>query len=307
MQKNVALKNRTSFRIGGTAEHFFAVHNLLELQLALDFAAEKKLEPLIIGGGTNILLPDTDLPLVIQLQKSAADLELADELEANQGRLSVWAGEPMAALAWATVRAGWAGLADFASLPGSVGGAIWNNAHYGPTLVSDCLVEVTYFDRQQKKLLTRLAADFAFAYDQSWFQQNPQAIIVTAVFQLQPSAAPADLTHQALATTARRKATQPYDLPSAGCFWRNPKNTPALQKLFPEWAEKKQLSAGFLIEQAGLKGKSIGGAQVSQTHAAFIVNTGAASSSDVRELARLIQQTVQEKFGINLQPEVMIF
>lgn len=305
MQKNVDLKSKTSFKIGAAADYFFAVHNLLELQLALDFAREKQIKPLIFGSLTNVLLPDENLPLVIQLQANNNLDNLEDELEQNQGEITVWAGEQMAALAWATVRAGWFGLADFASLPGSVGGALWNNAHYGTTFVSDTLIAATYYDLQSQQLMKKPTAELDFAYDQSWFQ-NRSVVIVEAVFRLQKTQDVAALTHQALMSTARRRASQPYDLPSAGCFWRNPRNTDHLRQLFPQFASLENISAGFLIEQAGLKGKKVGSAQVSDVHAAFIVNTGGATSSDVRELARLIKQTIAEKFDINLQPEVVL-
>ncbi|MDO5561872.1 MAG: UDP-N-acetylmuramate dehydrogenase [bacterium] len=305
MQKNVDLKSKTSFKIGGVADYFFAVHNSLELQLALDFAREKQIKPFIFGSLTNVLLPDKNLPLVIQLQAHNNLDNLEDELEQNQGEITVWAGEQMAALAWATVRAGWFGLADFASLPGSVGGALWNNAHYGAAFISDVLVSVTYYDLQRQQLMKKPVTELNFAYDQSWFQD--QSVVITeATFRLQKAQDSAALTHQALASTTKRKTSQPYDLPSAGCFWRNPRNTDHLRQLFPQFAALENVSAGFLIEQAGLKGKKVGGAQVSEVHAAFIVNAGGATNGDVRKLARLIKQTVAEKFNINLQPEVVL-
>ena len=303
MQENVSLKEKTSFKIGGQARYFFAVRNELELQAALDWTAEKKLKPVIIGGLTNVLLPDQDLEAVIQIAPNNS-IELL-----GAGKVQVWAGEKMAVTAWETVRANLAGLEDLTSLPGSVGGAIWNNAHYNDSLISDFLLTVSFYDTESGKIVTKSKTELDFAYDQSWFQQNGQVIITQALFQLkelEETAAILQLTEKALKTAQKRKKTQPLDQPSAGCFWKNPFNNEKLKQLFPQFAHQEIISAGFLIDQAGLKGMRFGGAKVSEKHAAFIINDGSATAKDVKILAEKIKSTVQEKFGVSLQPEVKI-
>ena len=303
MQENVSLKEKTSFKIGGQARYFFVVKNELELQAALSWARERKIKPVIVGGLTNVLLPDGDLEVVIQIAPNNS-IELL-----GAGKVQVWAGEKMAAMAWETVRANLAGLEDFTSLPGSVGGAIWNNAHYNQSLMGDFLLEVSFYDLETGQIIIKNKAELDFAYDQSWFQKNEQAIIIKALFQLKElkeTTAIYQLTEKALETAQKRKRTQPLDQPSAGCFWKNPHNSEKLKQIFPQFAAQNTLSAGFLIDQAGLKGERIGGAQVSEKHAAFIINVGGATAKDVKNLAEKVKKTVQEKFAITLEPEVKI-
>ncbi len=303
MQENVSLKEKTSFKIGGKAHYFFSVKNQLELQAALAWTKAKKMQPVIVGGLTNVLLPDEDLEVVIQIAPNNS-IELL-----GAGKVQVWAGEKTAVTAWETVRANLTGLEDFTSLPGSIGGAIWNNAHYNESLISDFLIEVSFYDLKAGKMITKNKKELAFAYDQSWFQKNEEAIIITALFQLkevEETSEVLQLTEKALKTAQKRKKTQPLDQPSAGCFWKNPLNCEKLKQLFPQFANKETISAGFLIDQVGLKGTQIGGAQVSEKHAAFIINAGGATAKDVKNLAEKIKNAVQEKFAIVLEPEVKI-
>ncbi len=302
MEENVNLGAKSSFKIGGRTKAFFAVHNQWELQEALMWAEKKKVKPIVVGGLTNVLLPDEELEMVIQLAPNNS-IELL-----GAGRIKAWAGEKMAAAAWETVRADLSGWEGFTSLPGTIGGALWNNSHYDQTLLSDTVLEVTYYDWQEQGVRTKTKEELDFAYEQSWFQKN-EVIILEALFQLQEVEGLAEsnlITEKALASTRKRKETQPLDLPSAGCFWQNPINTAKLRALFPQFAARETIPAGFLIEQVGLKGKKIGGAQVSEKHAAFIVNAGAAKSADVKVLTQEIKKVIKEKFEVELKSEVVI-
>ncbi len=308
LQRAVPLAPLSSFKIGGFAQYFFAVSQVEDLLAALTFAQEKKLPYHLIAGMTNVLLPDHDLPCVIQLV-SNQQVDLLPVMESGTKppilRLPVWAGEKVANLAWQSLRAGYQGLENFASLPGTVGGAIWNNAHYGSSFIADHLLEVTFFDLKTQKMITKNKNDLAFAYDQSWFHQH-STVIVEAVFELVLSDQPQLIINQALVAAAKRRHSQPLSLPSAGCFWQNYPNNDHLRQLFPEFAGQTHLSAGLLIDRVGLKGHQVGQAQVSPVHAAFIVNLGGATSQEVRTLATFIQATIKQQFDLELKPEVVM-
>jgi UDP-N-acetylmuramate dehydrogenase len=295
----VDLAPQSSLKIGGRAQVLFRVSDLSELKTALAYAEQQQCKPLIVGRLTNILLPDGDLPLVIQLQATQTPLPL------TTNQVTVWAGETMTWLAQQTIQANLAGLQVFHSLPGTVGGAIWNNAHFDATLLSDVLTSVTFYDLTTQTWQTKDKSALDFAYDHSYFQTHP-SVIANATFTLQANAKPQQLLAQARQALKKRQACQPLTEKSLGCFFQNPPNTPALKRKFKQFRTQSHLSAGFLIDQAGLKGQRVGDAQVSNVHAAFIINRGHATSAQVRTLEALIQKTVQAKFGITLQPEVTI-
>ena len=114
------------------------------------------------------------------------------------------------------------------------------------------------------------------------------------------------ITQKALEISKFRKISQPYEYPSAGCFWQNVPNSESLKKLFPKFEKQKLVSAGFLIDQAGLKGKRVGDAQVSEKHASFIINRGKATANEVEKLAKIVKDEVENKFGVKLLAEVVI-
>lgn len=299
LRHDVDLREKTSFKIGGRARDFFLVQTEADLLAAVAVAEEKKIAPLIVGDMTNVLLPDEDLPYVIQL---ASNNSISVD---DTGKLRVWAGEKMAQVAWQVGQQGWSGWENFASLPGTVGGAVWNNAHYDSSLLSDTLLQVTFYDWRTKTIMTKEKTALNFAYDSSFFQQN-KTVILWAIFQLKKEVDIRLITEKSLSTAKKRKETQPLGQPSAGCFWQNPTNSEHLKKLFPQFASQEKISAGFLIDQAGLKGKQIGAARVSEKQAAFIVNAGGATSLEVKELAKLVHDVVKNKFAVDLQTEVVI-
>ncbi|HYM24589.1 MAG TPA: UDP-N-acetylmuramate dehydrogenase, partial [Vicinamibacterales bacterium] len=195
-----------------------------------------------------------------------------------------------------TVSHGCAGLEAWAGTPGTVGGAVFGNAHFGGRLIGDLIVDVRIAERDGS---TRevAAADMAFGYDTSRLQRTGE-VLLSAVFRV------TDGEPSALRTTAReslafRKRTQPLDTPSAGCVFQNPeRGRDAVPEGIP-W------SAGALVDRAGLKGLSIGGARVSPVHGNFIVNDGTATAADIRALIDNCKTMVRDRFGVALREEIV--
>lgn len=297
-QKNVSLKEKTSFKIGGRAENFATASSEKELLALLKQLSKPKDEVLVFGSFTNVLLPDHDLPLVIQLLPSRQT-----PLPDSNGEVSLWAGDRVAKVAYDLLQHGW-DLAEFASLPGSVGGAIWNNSHYGDNFFGDKLLSVRVLNQQDLTIKTLAKSELQLDYDHSIFHH--QSLLITQVLLKLEHQEPKALQEKAKKASLKRCQTQPLGKPCAGCFWQNVPNNPNLQKLFPQFRKQKRISTGFLIDQAGLKGVSVGDAQVSEQHAAFIINRGKASQKDVLTLADLISQTIKEKFALELKKEVKV-
>ena len=295
-QENIDLKNKTSFHIGAKARHF-AQCDSEELLLALLASIPPTAKPYIFGSLTNVLLPDSDLDWVIQMMPS----KKLPQPQNNQ--VIVWAGERMGAFCQHILQQG-LDLAQFTSLPGSIGGAVWNNSHYSSNFFADHIVWVRFFDPEKKAFLTLKKSELNFAYDKSYFQT--QKVVITQVaLKLTPIDPQLGAKKSHLASK-RRQATQPLTAYSAGCFWQNVPNNLKLKRLFPQFRKQKYLSSGFLLDQAGLKGKRVGGAMVSEKHAAFIINLGHATQSEVLQLAHILQKEIQNKFGVTLKPEVAI-
>jgi UDP-N-acetylmuramate dehydrogenase len=189
----------------------------------------------------------------------------------------------------------------FLGVPGTVGGAIFNNAHYLEDLIGDHVSKVK-IATQQGKIYWVDHDDCDFEYDHSRFQKS-QEIILEAEFCLKPGSKIKSMELISKATRYRAQ-TQPLGLPSSGCIFQNVPNTASLKSQFPAFTQKKFVGAGFLIDQAGLKGTKVGGISISHKHAAFFVNDGAGTSQDVEKLLTLVKKTVKAKFGVSLKEEV---
>jgi UDP-N-acetylmuramate dehydrogenase len=186
-------------------------------------------------------------------------------------------------------------------VPGTLGGAVYNNAHYLSDLISEHINRVLVIDRQgQEKWLSKAECDFK--YDYSRFQKTKE-IILAAEFSLSLGN-PQESQARIREATLYRAQTQPLGMPSSGCIFQNVPNDPNLQKLFPQFAERSHVPGGFLIDQAGLKGERVGDVEVSQKHAAFFVNHGTGTSEQVEELVTKVKQRVKAKYGVELHEEV---
>ncbi|MBF2064230.1 MAG: UDP-N-acetylmuramate dehydrogenase [Calothrix sp. C42_A2020_038] len=282
IRPGVSLAGFTSYRVGGPAEWYVAPRNITALEASIKYAKSQGIQITVLGAGSNLLVSDCGISgLVI----GTRHLRYSN-LDPETGLVTVAAGESIPNLAWEAAKLGFEGLEWSVGIPGTVGGAVVMNAGAHNGCIADILVsaEVLLSDGTLK---TFTASDLGYAYRTSNLQGSKH-IVTQATFQLKPGADPAVV----LATTKQHKehrlTTQPYDKPSCGSVFRNP----------------KPYSAGWLIEQAGLKGYQIGKAQVAPRHANFIVNCGGASACDIFNLIRYIQNSVQEHWSIALEPEV---
>jgi UDP-N-acetylmuramate dehydrogenase len=284
IKHQVPLANFTSFKVGGPAEWFVAPKNLEELQASLKWAYAQKLPITSLGAGSNLLISDRGLPgLVI----STRNLRYT-RCDEQTGQLTASAGEPMAAIAWEAAKRGWEGLEWAIGIPGTVGGAVVMNAGAHKRCTAEILVSTQVLS-SDGTLEDLTSEDLGYAYRTSNLQGNSR-FVVQATFQLQPGADPEKVKAATKEDLAQRHSTQPYDSPSCGSVFRNP---------HPHYAAS-------LIEQTGLKGYRIGGAQVAYKHANFILNNGGATASDIFQLICYVQQQVAERWSVRLETEVKI-
>ena len=279
-----SLAKHTSFRIGGPAEVMAFPKTGAELSEILKTSALLDCKPVILGAGTNILAPDAGVRgLVICLRNLQETLERLDD-----SHIRVSAGVSMARCATFAANLGLSGLEFAHGIPGSVGGGVYMNAGaYGGEICQVCkCVEVMDFDGNLRKFC---AEKMEFAYRHSILEEVP-GIVVAAEFELE-SAPVESIKGKMKELMGKRSASQPLDLPSAGSAFKRPVGG----------------YAAALIDQAGLKGYTVGGAAISTKHAGFAVNLGGATARDVRELLRQVSDIVFEKSGIRLEPEVRIW
>lgn len=288
---DVSLGALTTFRVGGAADCLADVRGRDALVGALRIARIAGVPVTLLGGGSNVLVGDKGVRgLVVRVRGGAIERCAADIVRAEAG---VTINE---VVRW-TITRGLSGLEAWAGTPGTVGGAIFGNAHFDGRLIGELLVnaELVTLDGQ----LTRVpASDMEFGYDDSRLRRTGETL-VSAEFRVTPDGSPMELRRVARRSLAFRKRTQPLDTPSAGCIFQNP--DPARDAI----PAGVPASAGALIDRAGLKGRSIGGACVSATHGNFIVNTGSATATEIRDLVRLCRDEVERRFGIRLREEIV--
>lgn len=287
----------TYFKIGGPAELFLDLADSSALVLIRSFCRDHAIPFHVVGGLSNVIVADEGVVgVVIRL----LDQRIERSIEEPK-HVVVGAGAKMALVVAETIKFGLTGLEYFLGVPGTVGGAVFNNAHYLSDLISQHVnrVQVVTVDDQIAWLK---ASECEFEYDHSRFQTSGE-IILGVEFVLMPGDA---TTSQQLVAKATqyRATTQPLGLPSSGCIFQNVPNSAHLKELFPQFADKTHVPGGFLIDQAGLKGSREGALEVSQKHAAFIVNHGNGSSRELLTLISHVKDTVKNKFGVELQEEV---
>jgi UDP-N-acetylmuramate dehydrogenase len=273
----------TTMRVGGPADLFATAHNAFELRALVRFARSRGIPHLVLGRGSDVVIADAGVRgLVIHNR--------AEGSRVDGERYVAEAGVPMARAATETQRGGLTGLEFGLAIPGTVGGAVWANAGAHESDVAAVLESARVLDAAGGEV--RMAAgDLALAYRDSRFKHvlegAPPEIVLEATFHL--TSTDADTIKARLDEIRRwRQAHQPLGMPSAGSVFRNPEG----------------ISAGRLIDEAGLKGFQIGGATVSEKHANFIVNDRKGSAGDVRRLAEHVRAVVRERSGIELQSEI---
>ena len=284
MKENEPLAKHTSFRIGGPAELMVFPSNRDELQTALRCAAEAGEKPRILGAGTNILAPDEGVRgLVVCLRDTFMGLTLLDDTH-----IEAMSGMTLAKTAMFAARNGLSGLEFAHGIPGTVGGAIYMNAGAYGGEIRDVAIE-TEFMRLDGTVECVSGQAQGFGYRTSAFQGR-EGVIVSAVFALKPGNE-MEIREKIYELNQRRRDSQPLELPSAGSTFKRP----------------KEGYAAALIDQAGLKGFTVGGAQVSEKHAGFVVNRGGATAADVLRLIDAVRERVLQTSGIELEPEVRLW
>ncbi|MFE4107674.1 UDP-N-acetylmuramate dehydrogenase [Almyronema epifaneia] len=284
VQSQIPLSGLTSFRVGGPAEWLVFPRQLSDLQASLEWAKQRDLPITFLGAGSNLLISDRGLPGLVVCTRYLRQAEF-DE---SKGQVWASAGEPLATLAWKAAKRGWQGLEWAVGIPGTVGGAVVMNAGAHGACTADILVSADILD-PSGNCSQLYPEDLGFQYRTSVLQGDSR-LVTHAVLQLKPGSDRQAVMAATAADLKQRRTTQPYHLPSCGSVFRNP--TPH--------------SAGWLIEQAGLKGYQIGNAQVSTQHANFILNCGGATASDILRLIRHVQHQVETRWALPLKPEVKI-
>ena len=290
VRRDVALSDYTTFRVGGPADWLIETRSSREMVQALQIARDNGMPATILGGGSNVLVADRGVRGLV-IRPRGGDVRTLDET-----RVRADAAVTVNGLVRWTILRGMAGLEAWAGTPGTVGGAIFGNAHFGGRLIGDLVtgVEVVTRDGVVHALT---ANDMAFGYDRSRLQDTRE-VLLSADFRVGPGDS-AILRQAARESLAFRKRTQPLDTPSAGCVFQNPaRGRDTVPEGIP-W------SAGALVDRAGLKGYRIGGAAVSNTHGNFIVNDGSATATDIHRLIEHCRHAVHERFGVQLREEIV--
>lgn len=278
------MARHTSFRVGGPAKRMAFPEKGEQLVLLLSMARECGARPLVIGNGTNLLAPDRGLDRLVIETSGLSRLDAGEE----PGSLTAESGVSLARLADFACKQGLTGLEFAHGIPGTVGGGVCMNAGaYGGELKQVVSGASVLFPEEGVRFLT--GEELAFGYRRSFLTEHPEAVVLYAEFRLS-AGDPEAIRETQRSLMARRKASQPLEWPSAGSTFKRPEGH----------------FAGTLIDQCGLKGRAVGGAQVSEKHAGFVINRGGATCADIKELIRQVQETVLEKTGVRLEPEVKL-
>ena len=290
LRRDAALAPLTTFKVGGPADWLLDAHGSEDLRLAVGIARAAAIPVTILGGGSNVLVADGGIRgLVIRVHGGEVTAQGPAAVRAD-------AGVTINGLVRWTINHGVAGLEAWAGTPGTVGGAVFGNAHFRGRLISE-LVERVMLVTETGDLADVPAGEMEFGYDFSRLHRTRE-IVVSADFR-SGTGEPAALRAIARESLAFRKRTQPLESSSAGCIFQNP--DPA-RDVVPQGIPP---SAGALVDRAGLKGAREGAARVSPTHANFIVNEGGATARDIRALIRRCQSEVHARFGVTLREEIV--
>ena len=283
--ENEPMRAHCSFRTGGPVRALAYPSDLSSLTKLCCILKEHELAPLMLGNCTNIVFPDEGMSEVFAIctEKLTKLFLLPD------GAIYAECGVPLSRLAAFAQQNGLAGLEFASGIPGSVGGGVMMNAGaYGGEL-KDAVESVVCYYLPEQRLYEVTAEKCQFGYRDSFFKKLPGNVIISAVFRLHEGDKD-EIAAKMRELNERRRDKQPLDLPSAGSAFKRPEGH----------------YAAALIDEAGLKGFSVGGAQVSEKHAGFIVNTGSATSADIHELMKQVRKRVYDNSQVLLEPEIIL-
>ena len=284
IQFDRAMSEYTTFRIGGKADAICFVQGLGELQQVFSYLNKEKIPYLLVGKGSNLLVRDGGFKGAVIIMRG--QLATIKQHEKNDRMVLAGGGLTLRDLVRFCSQRGLGGLEFLSGIPGTVGGAVTMNAGAFGRAMGDVVQQVDLVT-PEGEFTSKNRSDLTFSYRESSIQEG--SLVVRA--SLQCSQETSEIVSGRVAEyLTRRKLAQPLDYPSAGSVFRNPSND----------------HAGRLIEQAGLKGKKIGGAMISPKHANYIVNTGGAQAEDILRLMEMAKEKVREATGVELEPEIKV-
>ncbi|MBM6723882.1 UDP-N-acetylmuramate dehydrogenase [Pseudoflavonifractor phocaeensis] len=282
LREHEPMSRHTTFRIGGPARLMALPRDRKEAAAAVRAAAELGIRPFFLGNGSNLLVADRGYEGFI------VKLTGLDQTRVVNRRLRAESGISLARLAMAAWGCGLTGLEFAHGIPGTLGGGVAMNAGAYGGEMSQVLTAVTFLD-EAGQVITLPAQECALTYRHSLFTDHPERLILEAEFEL-AQGVPTLIKIRMDELAQKRRAKQPLDQPSAGSTFKRPEGH----------------FAAALIEQCGLKGLSVGGAQVSEKHAGFVVNRGGATAEDVLRLMEQVRERVLRDTGVELEPEVKL-
>lgn len=307
--ENELLSKHTYFKIGGPATLFFEAKNTEDFILALQTAQKLKIPFVVLGGGANVLVSDKGFDgLVIKNRTDGVKLvgikgTLGKNGTGINGAL-IWAasGTLMNRVARFTIDQNLEGLEFLLSVPGTVGGGLKINSHYEvekDEFIGNSLASATLFDPNTGETKKVDQDYFEFSYDYSKIQETGE-IVIDATFKVQSSKKQGNLWQKAMDDVKRRNEEQPIGIACSGCIFQNVSMKEAVRLSTPGLTT----STGYIIEKLGLKGKKIGGAQISTKHANYILNTNGSSAKDVIDLINLIKDRAKKEYNLDLKEEI---
>lgn len=280
--ENADMSRYCTYKAGGSARYLISVENIEELREALKMAKEKKLDSFILGRGSNVLVRDGGYDGII--------IRLSGEftlIESTQNVITAGAAATNVEVCVLARDEGLSGIEFMHGIPGSIGGAVFMNAGAYGSEICDYVDEVTFMD-EDYNVVAKPSKDIDFGYRHTEFMDGG-GIIISVKLRLTPSSVDA-VASKMDALLSKRTSKQPMNYPSCGSVFKRPSGGYAAK----------------LIEDAGLKGASIGGAEVSTKHSGFIINKGGATANDITDLIKLVQKRVKKNSGIDLETEVRI-
>lgn len=280
--RNEPMYKHTTYKVGGPARVYVEPNDTESLKKVLAYCADVGAQYMIIGKGSDLLFSDQEYDGVI------ISLKHFNKVQYNGNIIKAQAGVSLISLAYEAAKYGLSGFEFMGGIPGSIGGALYMNAGAYKYCIADVFKECTVL-KHHDEIVTMTKPEMQFAYRHSRLQRHPEWIILDGTFEMNVKD-PEEIRAVLDKRKERRMATQPWNFACAGSVFRNPGSAPA-------WK---------YVDEAGLRGYEIGGAQVSPKHSNFIVNNGYASAKDILSLIRLVQSTVKEKFNIELRTEVIL-